>query len=235
MADFNVNVTADPFTGDSGTGGTQGQVPAPAAGDTAAGKYLSANGSFENPLTTLGTAAFSNTGDFDAAGTAATAQAAAIAAAATDATTKANAAAAASQPLDSDLTAIAALTTTTYGRAFLALADAAAAKVALGGVAVRTYTGTTDTLVLADANNMVRGNNAATNTCTVPANATVAFPVGTQILFSQYGAGNTVIAAAAGVTINSYNAALKLSGQYAQAMITKVGTNEWTIDGNVKP
>lgn len=36
------------------------------------------------------------------------------------------------QPLDSDLTAIAALTTTSYGRAFLALADAAAARTALG-------------------------------------------------------------------------------------------------------
>lgn len=36
------------------------------------------------------------------------------------------------QPLDSDLTAIAALTTTSYGRAFLALADAAAGRTALG-------------------------------------------------------------------------------------------------------
>jgi hypothetical protein len=35
------------------------------------------------------------------------------------------------QPADADLTAIAALTTTVYGRAFLALADAAAAKTAL--------------------------------------------------------------------------------------------------------
>lgn len=35
------------------------------------------------------------------------------------------------QPLDSDLTAIAALTTTAYGRAFLALADAAAARTAV--------------------------------------------------------------------------------------------------------
>lgn len=61
----------------------------------------------------LGTAATSNTGDFDAAGAAAAAQSA-------------------SQPLDSDLTAIAALTTTTYGRAFLALADAAAGRTALG-------------------------------------------------------------------------------------------------------
>lgn len=36
------------------------------------------------------------------------------------------------QPLDSDLTAIAALTTTSYGRAFLALADNAAARTAIG-------------------------------------------------------------------------------------------------------
>lgn len=36
------------------------------------------------------------------------------------------------QPLDSDLTAIAALATTAYGRAFLALADAAAGRTALG-------------------------------------------------------------------------------------------------------
>jgi hypothetical protein len=36
------------------------------------------------------------------------------------------------QPLDSDLTAIAALTTTTFGRALLAMADAAATRTALG-------------------------------------------------------------------------------------------------------
>lgn len=57
----------------------------------------------------LGTAAVQNTGFFDASGLAAAAQAA-------------------SQPLDSDLTAIAALTTTSFGRSFLALADAAAAR-----------------------------------------------------------------------------------------------------------
>lgn len=38
------------------------------------------------------------------------------------------------QPLDSDLTAIAALSTTSFGRAFLALADASAARTAIGAV-----------------------------------------------------------------------------------------------------
>lgn len=64
-------------------------------------------------LAGLGTAATQATSAFDAAGAAAAAQAA-------------------SQPVDSDLTAIASLTTTTFGRAFLALADATALRVAAG-------------------------------------------------------------------------------------------------------
>lgn len=61
----------------------------------------------------LGSAATAATTDFDAAGAAAAAQAA-------------------SQPLDSDLTAIAALSTTSFGRSVLALADAAALRTAAG-------------------------------------------------------------------------------------------------------
>lgn len=71
----------------------------------------------------LGSAALSAASAFDAAGAAAAAQAA-------------------SQPVDADLTAIAALTTTAYGRAFLALADAAAARtaLALGSAALSSST-----------------------------------------------------------------------------------------------
>jgi hypothetical protein len=63
----------------------------------------------------LGTAATSASTDFDAAGAAAAAQAA-------------------SQPLDSDLTAIAALTTTSYGRSLLAAANAAGLRTLAGTV-----------------------------------------------------------------------------------------------------
>lgn len=71
----------------------------------------------------LGTAATQNTTAFDTAGAAAAAQVA-------------------SQPADTDLTAIAALTTTTYGRNLLALADAAAlrAAAALGSAATADTT-----------------------------------------------------------------------------------------------
>jgi hypothetical protein len=39
----------DAFVGDSGAGGTKGLVPAPASGDAAAGKFLSADGSWDTP------------------------------------------------------------------------------------------------------------------------------------------------------------------------------------------
>lgn len=96
----------------------------------------------------LGTAATQASSAFDPAGTAAAAVAALVASApgaldtldeiaaafgddANFATTVTDLIAT-KQPLDSDLTAIAALTTTSYGRAFLALADAAAGRTALG-------------------------------------------------------------------------------------------------------
>ena len=42
-------ITGAAFTGDSGSGGTSGLVPAPASGDAAAGKYLAAGGGWSAP------------------------------------------------------------------------------------------------------------------------------------------------------------------------------------------
>jgi hypothetical protein len=49
-------ITGAAFTGDSGSGGTTGLVPAPAAGDAAAGKYLAAGGGYGVPPGTGGAA-----------------------------------------------------------------------------------------------------------------------------------------------------------------------------------
>lgn len=50
-----VNVAPlDVFVGDSGSGGEIGLVPAPSAGDTAAGKFLKASGSWTTPPTLVG-------------------------------------------------------------------------------------------------------------------------------------------------------------------------------------
>lgn len=100
-------------------------------------------------------------------------------------------------------------------------------------VVINTQTGTTYTLVLIDADNIVEMNNASPNTLTVPPNSSVAFDVGTRIDLVQIGAGQTTIAEGAGVTINSEGAALKLTAQYTGATIYKRSTDEWVLLGNI--
>ena len=63
---------------------------------------------------------------------------------------------------------------------------------------VNTQTGTSYTLVLGDANGLVDTDNGSANTVTVPPNSSVAFPVGTQVLVVQQGAGQTTIVAGSG-------------------------------------
>lgn len=89
------------------------------------------------------------------------------------------------------------------------------------------------TLVLTDADKMVEMNVAGANNLTVPANASVAFPTGTQILVSQYGAGQTTFVADVGVTIRSNSGNLKLSAQYTAATLVKIGANEWYLFGSL--
>lgn len=48
------DITVPDMVGDSGSGGTHGLVPAPSAGDAAAGKFLKASGSFAIPPTMVG-------------------------------------------------------------------------------------------------------------------------------------------------------------------------------------
>jgi hypothetical protein len=67
----------------------------------------------------------------------------------------------------------------------------------------------------------------------VPLNSSVAFPIGTQILVSQYGAGQTSFVATGGVTIRSASGNLKLSAQYAAATLVKIADNEWYLFGSL--
>lgn len=89
------------------------------------------------------------------------------------------------------------------------------------------------TLVLADNGKHVEMNVASANNLTVPQNSSVAFPVGSQILVTQLGAGQTTLVADTNVTIRSNGAKLKLVGQYAQATLVKRDTNEWIVSGNL--
>lgn len=89
------------------------------------------------------------------------------------------------------------------------------------------------TLVLADAYTQIEMNVASANNLTVPLNSSVAFEIGTQILISQYGAGQTTIVATGGVTIRSSGGKLKIGARYAAGTLEKVGTDEWYLFGEL--
>lgn len=94
-------------------------------------------------------------------------------------------------------------------------------------------TGTSYTLVLTDAFKLVTMDNAGANTLEVPANSTVAFPVGTRIDIGWDGVGQTTVQAAVGVTIRTPET-LKLRKRYAKATLIKRATNTWDLEGNLE-
>jgi hypothetical protein len=63
----------------------------------------------------------------------------------------------------------------------------------------------------------------------------VPFVDGTVFPLRQSGAGSFTVAGATGVTITRRPAAsaLQLAGQYAEAALTKVGTDTWQLSGDL--
>jgi hypothetical protein len=88
------------------------------------------------------------------------------------------------------------------------------------------------TLVLEDKAKVVEMSVGSANNLTVPLNASVAFPVGTQIHIVQTGSGQTTVVATAGVTINSATT-LKMRAQWAAATLIKRAENTWVILGDL--
>jgi hypothetical protein len=92
---------------------------------------------------------------------------------------------------------------------------------------------TSYTLVLGDAYKLIEMEVSTANTLTIPTNASVAFPLGTQILVSQLGTGQTTITPAVGVTLRSSGGKTKTSAQYSMCTLIKRGTNEWYLSGDI--
>lgn len=91
----------------------------------------------------------------------------------------------------------------------------------------------TYTLVLSDAGKMVEINDAGPSNLLVPLNSAVAFPIGTQILFSQAGAGEVTVKFTGG-TLLSEGTKLTTVGQYALGTLIKKSTDVWYVSGNLK-
>ena len=98
---------------------------------------------------------------------------------------------------------------------------------------VNAQTGTSYTLVLADASKIVTMENAAANLLTIPPNASVAFPTDTVINVVRKGAGVTTVEGGTGVTVNGVSTGgAAINNQYQGIALLKVATNTWIMSGD---
>jgi len=108
-------------------------------------------------------------------------------------------------------------------------------KVKLGQKVTQTITDTT-TLDLSHQDGSILCNNSSAKTITIPPNADVPFPVGTQVLVHTETAYPITIAAGAGVTINSAaygNSSAVMAEIRATVVLEKTAVNTWLISGEM--
>ena len=89
------------------------------------------------------------------------------------------------------------------------------------------------TLALSDSGGVVEMDKATPVDVTVPANATVDFPVGSIVEVAQVGAGQVTIVAAVGVTIRTPETLL-LRTQWSTVSLRKRAADEWILTGDVE-
>lgn len=137
----------------------------------------------------------------------------------------------AKQPLDGDLTSIAALTTTSTGRSLLEIADAAAGRTILASAPaiplVNAQTGTTYMLLSSDNGKIVTCSNAAAITVTVPSGLGAGFHC--QVI--QLGAGQVTFTAS-GTTVNNRQSHTKIVGQYGVVGLSAYAADTFALAGD---
>ena len=113
-------------------------------------------------------------------------------------------------------------------------ASVAARITALERVPIQFKAGTTYTLALADAGTVVAMTSTSAITVTIPPNSSVAFPIGTQILFRQGNPGGVItIAPGTGVTLESRGSIFTTAGNAAWATLIQINTNLWDLFGDL--
>ena len=104
--------------------------------------------------------------------------------------------------------------------------------VAWTSTSVNTQSGTPYQAAFSDNNNVIVFTDASAVTFTIPANATVAFPVGAILTAIQYGAGQVTISPAGGVTIQTPSS-LTSRAQYSTVSVVQVSANTWVAGGDL--
>ena len=77
-------------------------------------------------------------------------------------------------------------------------------------------------------------NNASANTFTIPANSSVAYPIGTQLTIMQIGAGQTTVA----INTDTLNVAAtfttNIAEQYSIVTVIKITATQWVLIGDLE-
>jgi hypothetical protein len=108
----------------------------------------------------------------------------------------------------------------------------------IANLTVRGVSTTSDTFVLADADNkLITYSNTGTTTITIPPESSVAFTTGSVINVIKIGAAGTVsIIQGAGVTVASAGATSTnptITTTFAAASCIKVGADSWYVVGRI--
>ena len=105
----------------------------------------------------------------------------------------------------------------------------------MGEIVLVEYTAASVTLQLSDKGKMLKMNRATAQSLIVPTNASVPFPIGTRIEFFQYGAGEVTVSPFDGtVNIRAPNNWVDTTVTYSAGVLTKIGTNEWLLSGDME-
>lgn len=108
----------------------------------------------------------------------------------------------------------------------------------IANLTVRAVTGTSDTLVVTDADNkLITYSNTGSTTITIPPYSTVAMTTGSVVNVIKIASGGTIsVVQGAGVTIASNGAVSTspvITGSYKAASFVKVSTDSWYIVGGI--
>lgn len=87
---------------------------------------------------------------------------------------------------------------------------------------------------LQDVNKLLKINSTSNLTVTIPPASSANFPIGSRLEIYRAGTGEVSIMAGSGVTIRSKLNNTRISVQYSGAMITKIGSDEWHLIGDLK-
>ena len=105
----------------------------------------------------------------------------------------------------------------------------------IGVPSITTISQKTDSYTLAsltERDTIIEINKSSATTLTIPADATVDYPVGTTLDIIQTGSGQVTIAGAGGVTVNS-TPGLKLRTQWSSATLLKRAADTWLVFGDL--